>query len=95
MERQNVAVIEDAVEVIGTEFKERRAGAFGVSGAFSFHGSKTMTTGEGGMLVTDHEDLYLRAMILRDHGRPRGDTMFCNTDVAFKYKMSSMQAPWA
>ena len=44
------------------------------------------------MLVTDNEDLFKRAMVLRDHGRPPGDTMFCNTDVAFKYKMSSMQA---
>ena len=90
--RHNIAVVEDAAEAIGSEYKGKKAGAFGVSGTFSFHGSKTMTTGEGGMLVTDSEDLFKRAMVLRDHGRPPGDTMFCNTDVAFKYKMSSMQA---
>ena len=90
--RHDIAVIEDAAEAIGAEYKGRRAGSFGLLGTFSFHGSKTMTTGEGGMLVTDDEDIYQRAMVLRDHGRPPGDTMFCNTDVAFKYKMSSMQA---
>lgn len=89
---QNVAVVEDAAQAIGAEYKGKKAGSFGVSGTFSFHGSKTMTTGEGGMLVTDDENLYQRAMVLRDHGRPPGDKMFCNTDVAFKYKMSSMQA---
>ena len=44
------------------------------------------------MLVTDREDIYRRILVLRDHGRQPGDTMFRNEEVAFKYKMSSMQA---
>ncbi len=59
---------------------------------FSFHGSKTLTTGEGGMLVTDRQDLFKRAQFLRDHGRQAGDVQFFNAEVAYKYKMSSMQA---
>jgi perosamine synthetase len=90
--RHNLAVIEDAAEAIGSEYHGRKAGSLGDVGVFSFHGSKTMTTGEGGMLVTDREDLYQRVLCLRDHGRRPGDKMFWNTEVAFKYKMSSMQA---
>jgi len=90
--RYGIAMIEDAAEAIGSEFRGRKAGGFGAAGVFSFHGSKTLTTGEGGMLVTDREDLYQRALTLRDHGRAPGDKMFWNAEVGFKYKMSSMQA---
>jgi len=91
-ERHGIAVIEDAAEAIGSEYKDAKAGSFGATSTFSFHGSKTLTTGEGGMLVTDDEALRDRVHFLRDHGRPAGDRMFWNTEVAFKYKMSSMQA---
>ncbi len=90
--RHNIAVVEDAAEALGAEYKGKRAGSFGDLGVFSFHGSKTVTTGEGGMLVTDREDLFNRIQVLRDHGRQPGDRMFWNTEVAYKYKMSSMQA---
>jgi perosamine synthetase len=90
--RNGIPMIEDAAEAAGAEFKGKRAGGFGDTGVFSFHGSKTLTTGEGGMLVTDRDDLYRRALFLRDHGRKPGDNLFWNTEVAYKYKMSSMQA---
>jgi perosamine synthetase len=90
--RHHIFIIEDAAEALGAEYKGKRAGSFGDTGVFSFHGSKTVTTGEGGMLVTDREDLYRRIQVLRDHGRQPGDRMFWNTEVAYKYKMSSMQA---
>lgn len=85
-------VIEDAAEAAGAEYAGGKAGSFGHTGVFSFHGSKTLTTGEGGMLVTDDEDIYRRVLFLRDHGRKPGDKQFWNTEVAYKYKMSSMQA---
>ncbi|MEI8166149.1 MAG: DegT/DnrJ/EryC1/StrS family aminotransferase [Chloroflexales bacterium] len=91
-ERHNIAVIEDAAEAIGSEYHNRRAGSLGNVGVFSFHGSKTLTTGEGGMLVTDDEAVYRRVLVLRDHGRQPGDRFFFNHEVAYKYKMSSMQA---
>ncbi len=86
------ALIEDAAEAIGSAYHGRPAGAFGVASTFSFHGSKTLTTGEGGMLVTDEVPLYERVQLLRDHGRKPGDVSFTNVEVAFKYKMSSLQA---
>lgn len=91
-DRHGIAIIEDAAEAIGSEYHGRKAGGFGAAGVFSFHGSKTLTTGEGGMLVTGREDLYRRVLVLRDHGRAPGDPMFWNREVAYKYKMSSLQA---
>jgi len=91
-QRHGIKIIEDAAQAIGSEYKGRKAGSFGDAGVFSFHGSKTLTTGEGGMLATNREDIYSRVLFLRDHGRSPGDKMFYNTEVAYKYKMSSMQA---
>ena len=88
----NLFLIEDAAEAIGSQYKGKRAGSFGDVGVFSFHGSKTLTTGEGGMLVTQRDDVYERALFLRDHGRSPKDVSFFNRQVAFKYKASSMQA---
>jgi perosamine synthetase len=90
--RKGVILIEDAAEAAGSRWRDRPAGSFGLMSAFSFHGSKTLTTGEGGMLVLDDDRLKTRIMQLRDHGRVPGDTMFFNEEVGWKYKMSSMQA---
>jgi perosamine synthetase len=90
--RHDIHIIEDAAEAIGSEHHLGRAGSFGAAGVFSFHGSKTLVTGEGGALVTDDTALYKRVLFLRDHGRPPGDRFFQNTEVAFKYRMSAMQA---
>ncbi len=87
-----IAIIEDAAEAIGAEYRKRPAGSFGRVSVFSFHGSKTLTTGEGGMLVTDDDELLARASVLRDHGRRPGDVSFFNREIAQKYKMSAMQA---
>ena len=91
-ERHGVPIIEDAAEAIGSEYRGHKAGSLGEVGVFSFHGSKTLTTGEGGMLVTDRGDVNQRVRFLRDHGRKPGDRFFYNAEVAYKYKMSSMQA---
>ena len=91
-QRYKIAIIEDAAEAIGSEYKGHKAGSFGDTGVFSFHGSKTLTTGEGGMLITNQEGIFRRCLFLRDHGRKPGDKKFWNTEVAYKYKMSSMQA---
>lgn len=88
----HVVIIEDAAQAVGAEYHARRAGSFGTIGVFSFHGSKTLTTGEGGLLVTNDSALYDRAAFLRDHGRAPGPKQFWNAAVAYKYKMSSLQA---
>ena len=91
-DRHGLLLVEDAAEALGSTFEGRRAGSLGDVAAFSFHGSKTITTGEGGMVVTDDDALFARIQQLRDHGRPPGDRFFQNAEVAFKYKMSAVQA---
>ena len=91
-DQHGIALIEDAAEAIGSAFAGRKAGGFGKASVFSFHGSKTMTTGEGGMLVTDDVESGHRIDVLRDHGRRPGDRAFNNSEVAFKYKMTALQA---
>ena len=91
-DEHGLKIIEDSAEAIGSEFNGRKAGTLGDIGVFSFHGSKTFTTGEGGMFVTDNDDLHGRVLRLRDHGREPGDVYFQNTEVAFKYKMPAVAA---
>lgn len=85
-----LALIEDAAPSIGAEWCGRRTGSFGDFAAFSFQGAKLCVTGEGGMLVTDDEDLYRRAHKLWDQGRRPGT--FWIDEPGLKYKMSNMQA---
>lgn len=90
--KYGLALIEDAAEALGSQFRGRKAGAFGAVSTFSFHGSKIVATGEGGMLATDDSQLMDRVLRLRDHGRRPGDRFFLNDEIAFKYRMSAVQA---
>lgn len=92
-EKYGTPVIEDAAEAIGSEYFGRRAGSMGAFGTFSFHGTKTLTTGEGGMFVTDDSELYERVLTLSNHGRSRQQSKQFWPDITgFKYKMSNVQA---
>ncbi len=92
-ERHGIPIIEDAAEAIGSQWHGQRAGSMGAFGVFSFHGTKTLTTGEGGMFVTQDEALYEKVLTLSNHGRARGQTkQFWPDMVGFKYKMSNLQA---
>jgi perosamine synthetase len=91
--RHNLPIIEDAAEAIGSQWQGKRAGSMGAFGAFSFHGTKAVTTGEGGMFVTQDEALYEKVLTLSNHGRAKNQkNQFWPDMIGFKYKMSNIQA---
>ena len=91
--RYRLPVIEDAAEAIGSSLRGMCAGAMGAFGSFSFHGTKTLSTGEGSMFVTQDSALYEKVLTLSNHGRAAGQTrQFWPDLVGFKYKISNLQA---
>ena len=91
-EETGIPIIEDAAEAIGSTCRGTRAGKFGVASTFSFHNTKTMTTGEGGMLLLDGEDLYDKCVKLRDLGRGPDTKPYLNEVIGYKFMPFNVQA---
>jgi len=87
----SLKVLEDAAPALGAEVEGRKVGGIGDVAAFSFQGAKIMTTGEGGMLVTNDEAIFERAKFLGDHGRDP-HIAFQIAEIGYKYKLSNIQA---
>lgn len=84
-------VIEDACEAHGAEYKGKKIGSFGDVSCFSFYGNKILTTGEGGMCLTDDDELYEKMRILRDHGFDP-ERRYWHNVIGFNYRMTNLQA---
>jgi perosamine synthetase len=84
-------VVEDAAEAHGAEYKGRKAGGIGDIGCFSFYGNKIITTGEGGMIVTNNEEITEKAQSLKDLAFSK-ERRFLHTDLGFNYRMTNIQA---
>jgi perosamine synthetase len=91
-DRHGIFLVEDAAEALGSTLHGTKAGKFGVGSVFSFHRTKTLVTGEGGMLLLDDEQLYERCAFLRDHGRRPGGPTYHNDEVTYKYMPFNVQA---
>ena len=89
----DIALIEDSAEALGAIHQGRHVGSIGTFGAFSFHGTKTITTGEGGMFVTNDKSLFDKVTTLSNHGRSATQKkQFWADVVGYKFKMSNIQA---
>ena len=90
-EEHNLRVIEDAAEAIGSTYRDQPVGAIGDAGCFSFFGNKTVTTGEGGIVLFQDEQVYQRAVQLRDHGMSPSKR-YWHEHVGYNYRMTNLQA---
>jgi Predicted pyridoxal phosphate-dependent enzyme apparently involved in regulation of cell wall biogenesis len=91
--RMGIAIIEDAAEAVGSEYHGKLVGSIGDFGVFSFHGTKTFTTGEGGALISNRDDLAERISTICNQGRrPQQHIMFWVDEIGLKYKMSNLDA---
>lgn len=91
-EKFDLKLIEDSCEALGAQYKGRSAGTLGDYGVFAFYPNKQITTGEGGLIVTDDSEAadYMRA--LRNQGRGPGDTWLSHTYLGYNYRMDELSA---
>jgi dTDP-4-amino-4,6-dideoxygalactose transaminase len=88
----DLAVIEDACEAIGAEYKGRRAGSLGDAAVFAFYPNKQVTTGEGGMIVTGRPAWADLFRSLRNQGRDQSDAWLNHTRLGYNYRLDEMSA---
>lgn len=91
-ESADIPVVEDSAESLGSWYKGRHTGIFGKCGIFSFNGNKTITTGGGGMIVTDNEELADKLKHLTTTGKKPHPYLFFHDVLAFNYRMPNLNA---
>ena len=90
-EDYNLFLIEDAAHAHGSTLDGKKAGCFGVAAAFSFYPTKVITSGEGGMITTNNDEIYKRALILRDQGKA-GFHSNVHVELGYNWRMSEIHA---
>lgn len=89
-DKYRLKIIEDACEAIGAECENRRVGNIGDGGVFAFYPNKQITTGEGGIIVTDDEAIAEKAKMLRNQGRDAKSEWFEHTELGYNYRLSDI-----
>ena len=91
--KYNLKIIEDAAETHGAEYYGKKCGNLGDISAFSFFSNKVVTTGEGGMIATNSEELYQRSCYYKDLCFPlTGERTYIHNDIGFQYRLSNIQS---
>lgn len=91
--KYNLKIIEDSAEAIGAEYKQRKIGSFGDVSTFSFFANKTITSGEGGMILTNNEAIYDSCRYFRNQCFPlNGPRNFVHSDIGHNYRLTNLQA---
>lgn len=88
--RYDLKIIEDACEAIGAEYANRKVGSIGDGGVFAFYPNKQITTGEGGIIVTNDDELDAQVKILRNQGRDARSEWFEHTELGYNYRLSDI-----
>lgn len=89
--RHGLKVVEDSCEALGSRYKERPAGSLGDAGVFGFYPNKQLTTGEGGMIVTDDGELAALCRSLRNQGRDEGGGWLAHARLGYNFRLSDLQ----
>lgn len=90
--KYGLRVIDDSAEALGSTLKSRKCGSFGDAGLFAFYPNKQITTGEGGVLLTNNEEIYRLARSLRNQGRDEGAGWLQHARLGYNYRMSDINA---
>jgi perosamine synthetase len=90
--KYDIPVIEDSCEALGSEYKGRKVGTFGIAGAFAFYPNKQITTGEGGIIVTNDENVMKLSKSMRNQGRGEGGEWLLHVRLGYNYRMDEMSA---
>jgi len=89
--KHDLLVLEDSAEAFSALYQSKKVGSMADGAIFSFYGNKTITTGEGGMLVTNNQEIYKKARSLREYGRDPINRYLSN-EVGFNYRLTNLQA---
>ena len=89
-QRHSLRVIEDSCEAIGAQYKGRPAGSLGDAGVFAFYPNKQMTTGEGGVIVTDDDEIAALCRSMRNQGRGEGDRWLFHERLGYNYRLDEL-----